>query len=185
MLKNLNPQEYHVLNDLLIPDGASGQTQVDHVVVSVHGIFVLETKNWDCWIFGREDDREWTLSYPGGGKKKVQNPLRQNEGHVQAIMKLLAVGRERCHNLVFINPVSKFKTGPVPGAFQSRMLDHIRSYHDIVFDPGWVGEAVRKLREASMSHDKQAVAAHLNQVKSKRQPLSQMAKTSPALKRSN
>ena len=35
-----------------------GTTQIDHVIVSVFGVFVVETKNMAGWIFGSERDRE-------------------------------------------------------------------------------------------------------------------------------
>ena len=62
-----------------------GTTQIDHVIVSVFGVFVVETKNMAGWIFGSERDREWTQVFPGGRRYKFQNPLRQNYGHVMAI----------------------------------------------------------------------------------------------------
>lgn len=167
LLKKLNPEVYQVLHDLLLPDGKGGQTQIDHVVVSAFGVFVIETKNWDCWIFGDEKGSQWTLTYPNSGKRRAGNPLRQNEGHVKAVCEVLGVKREHCHNLVFINPVSKLKTGPIPGVFQHGMLDHIRSFQERVFNPEWVPAAVKQLMVASQSGDKQAVAAHLAQVKSK------------------
>ncbi len=169
LLNGLNTAEYRVLHDLLLPDGKGGQTQIDHVVVSAFGIFVIETKNWDCWIFGSEDSHMWTLTYPGGRKQSTMNPLHQNEGHVKAIIALLNVRREHCHNLVFINPVSKLKKGPIQGVFQRGLLDHISSLSVMVFDPAWVQPAVNRLLASSMSEDKQAVAAHLAQVKSKQE----------------
>jgi nuclease-like protein len=165
LLNGLNTAEYHVLHDLLLPDGKGGQTQIDHVVVSAFGIFVIETKNWDCWVFGSEDSHKWTLIYPGGSKQSTLNPLHQNEGHVKAIITLLNVRREHCHNLVFINPVSKLKKGPITGVFQRGLDSHISSFPVRVFDPAWVQLAVDQLMAASMSDDKQAVAAHLAQVK--------------------
>lgn len=167
LLKKLSPEDYRVLHDLLLPDGKGGQTQIDHVVVSALGIFVIETKNWDCWIYGGEKDAQWTLTYPNGGKKKTGNPLWQNEGHVKTVREVLGVKREHCHNLVFINPVSKLKTGPIPGVFQKGMLHHIRSLQERVFTPEWVSAAVNQLMAASKSDDKQSVAAHLAQVKAK------------------
>jgi len=167
LLKKLNSEVYQVLHDLLLPGGKCGLTQIDHVVVSAFGVFVIETKNWDCGVFGGDKDAQWTLKYPGGGKKTTGNPLRQNEWHVKAVCEVLGVKREHCHNLVFINPVSKLKTGPIPGVFQHGMLEHIRSFQERVFNPEWVPAAVKQLMAASKSGDKQAVAAHLAQVKSK------------------
>lgn len=42
---------YHVLNNVLIQNGEK-TTQIDHVVVSPYGIFVIETKNWNGFIYG-------------------------------------------------------------------------------------------------------------------------------------
>ncbi len=54
-LKELNPQYYKVLNDLLLPSsGNTVTTQIDHVVVSNYGIFVIETKNYEGSIYGSE-----------------------------------------------------------------------------------------------------------------------------------
>ena len=44
-------KEYITLNDLLLPT-RYGTTQIDHVVVSPYGIFVIETKNYKGWILG-------------------------------------------------------------------------------------------------------------------------------------
>ena len=68
----------------------SGTTQIDHVLVSVFGVFVVETKNMAGWIFGGERDRQWTQVFPGGRRYTFQNPLRQNYGHVRAMEDTLA-----------------------------------------------------------------------------------------------
>jgi hypothetical protein len=59
-------------------------TQIDHVLVSVYGIFVIETKNMKGWIFGDERSAQWTQSI-FGKKSRFQNPLRQNYRHVKAL----------------------------------------------------------------------------------------------------
>lgn len=170
LLNGLDSAEYRVLHDLLLPDGKGGQTQIDHVIVSAFGVFVIETKNWDCWVFGTDKDSQWTLSYRGRMKNKTLNPLHQNEGHVKAVCALLGVRREHCHNLVFIHPVSQLKCGPIPGVLQRGMPDHIRSFGESVFNPAWVQTATNQLIAASKSDDRQAVAAHLVQVKAKQRP---------------
>lgn len=49
-LSKLNPNNYKVINNLMIRVG-NKTTQIDHVVVSNYGIFVIETKNYrmDTW----------------------------------------------------------------------------------------------------------------------------------------
>ena len=76
MLPSSMYRQYH---DVILPT-AGGTTQIDHVFVSVFGVFVVETKNMSGWIFGSERDQDWTQVFPGGRKFKFQNPLRQNYG---------------------------------------------------------------------------------------------------------
>ena len=54
--KYLKPPTYQVLDDITIPS-INGTTQIDHVVVSPYGIFVIETKNFKGWIFGSDRDK--------------------------------------------------------------------------------------------------------------------------------
>ena len=78
ILGKLDSQSYHIFHDTYLPrpDG-KGTTQIDHIVVSPFGIFVIETKNMKGWIFGNKGSRQWTQSLPGGNKFKIQNPLHQ------------------------------------------------------------------------------------------------------------
>src|SRR5262245_65100442 len=61
--------------------------QIDHVVVTDTGVFVIETKHYSGWIFGHPNDSHWTqVIYKK--KSRFQNPLRQNYGHVKAVQSL-------------------------------------------------------------------------------------------------
>ncbi|MBO7221344.1 MAG: NERD domain-containing protein [Alistipes sp.] len=90
------PRNYTVLNDILLPTDY-GTTQIDHIVVSPYGIFVIETKNYKGWIFGYENSREWKQSLLGkknwfgwsSEQYKFRNPIRQNMAHTIAIKMLL------------------------------------------------------------------------------------------------
>ncbi|MBC2724269.1 NERD domain-containing protein [Desulfosporosinus sp.] len=82
-LTRLDPTKYKVINDLMLRvDGKT--SQIDHVVVSNYGIFVIETKNYKGWIYGDEYGESWTqVIYKR--KEKFFNPIRQNYGHIQAL----------------------------------------------------------------------------------------------------
>ncbi|MEC3883926.1 NERD domain-containing protein [Halobacillus sp. HZG1] len=87
LLKRLNESEYYVMNDLMLKT-EKGTTQIDHVVVSVYGVFVIETKNYKGWIFGDEKCKKWTqVIY----KKKhtFMNPIHQNYGHIKGLEEVL------------------------------------------------------------------------------------------------
>ena len=85
ILSCLPKQNYIVLNDVLIPTKA-GTTQLDHVVVSIFGLFIIETKNYSGKIYGGENSDQWT-EYLAGQKYVFYNPIRQNYGHAQAVAK--------------------------------------------------------------------------------------------------
>ena len=40
----LKDPEYRLLNDLTLPDGEGSTTQIDHLLLSPYGLFVIETK---------------------------------------------------------------------------------------------------------------------------------------------
>ncbi len=49
----LSGEKYLLLKNVTLPT-EDGSTQIDHIVVSQFGVFVIETKNYTGWIFGTE-----------------------------------------------------------------------------------------------------------------------------------
>src|SRR5437763_4468828 len=93
---SLNRDIYTRFEDVIVPT-ANGTTQIDHVVVSSFGVFVIETKNVSGWIFGRENDAKWTQVLPGK-KRQFQNPLRQNYRHTRALADFLRLDHSVFHS---------------------------------------------------------------------------------------
>jgi hypothetical protein len=87
-LRKLKDEQYKVFNDVLIRTDR-GSSQIDHIVVSIYGVFVIETKNYKGWIHGHENSEYWTQSIY---KKKIKfrNPVRQNWAHIYALKKVLS-----------------------------------------------------------------------------------------------
>lgn len=75
--------EYHTISNVILPT-ESGTTQIDHLVISPYGIFVVENKNYTGWIYGDDQSREWTQTFYKN-KYKFMNPIHQNYAHVKAI----------------------------------------------------------------------------------------------------
>ena len=46
ILSSLDENEYKVLNDVMVRTQNGKTSQIDHIVVSAYGIFVIETKNY-------------------------------------------------------------------------------------------------------------------------------------------
>ena len=82
-LKRLPEEAYKVINDLMLPT-SYGTTQIDHVVVSRYGIFVIETKNYKGYVYGGENAEYWTQNI-WGNKYSMPNPIRQNNTHIKAL----------------------------------------------------------------------------------------------------
>ncbi|WP_010500109.1 NERD domain-containing protein [Paenibacillus elgii] len=88
-LNKLDNEKYIILNNITIPTSSGKTSQIDHIVVSSYGIFVIETKNYRGWIVGDEKSEYWTqILYKR--KEKLYNPLRQNYGHMLALKGLLS-----------------------------------------------------------------------------------------------
>ncbi|MFT5498861.1 MAG: restriction system protein [Kiritimatiellia bacterium] len=90
--KSLDPSLYHVLSDLTLPSG-DFTTQIDHVVASPFGIFVIETKNYKGLILGRAEAREWT-KVMFKNRYAFQNPLHQNYKHTKTLSELTGISHD-------------------------------------------------------------------------------------------
>ena len=127
----LDSNLYQRFHDVIIPS-SHGTTQIDHILVSPFGIFVVETKNYKGWIYGSEDQSTWTqVIYKS--KHKFQNPLRQTHRHKKVLSKYLGVGES------FILPVISFvgdvelKTELPTNVLTSRVSSYIKQFNEEVF----------------------------------------------------
>jgi hypothetical protein len=107
----LNNKDYHLFRNVTLP-GKDGIMRIDHVIVSPYGIFVIETKHMRGWIFGSPDHQAWTQQIHKH-TSTFQNPLHQNEQHLQALADLLHVSRMKMYSVVAFVGASTFKT-PMP-----------------------------------------------------------------------
>ncbi len=99
--RNLRRYCAEVADDLILPDGRDGLTQVDHLALTPAGLVVVETKNYGGLMLGQARDRTWTQCI-GRQRHKLQNPLRQNHGHIKAV-EALAAGVPVSGLVVFTN----------------------------------------------------------------------------------
>lgn len=77
------PKNYRHISDLMIENvkSSTGYSQIDHIIITTYGLFVIETKNYQGTIYGGKDRKTWLVN----GKFKMMSPLVQNFGHIQAI----------------------------------------------------------------------------------------------------
>jgi hypothetical protein len=128
LTQNFSGTAYHLLNNITLPF-EDGTTQVDHVLVSKYGIFVIESKHYSGWIFANASWSTWTqvIYYY---KQSFQNPLRQNYKHIKAIQKVLDfVPLEHIHSLVAFTGNAVFKTERPAEVFDvASLIQHIEQF---------------------------------------------------------
>ncbi len=88
VLNSLKKRDYILLNDLLLPTSRDHTSQIDHILVSTRGIFVIETKSLAGRISGSEFGQYWRQNF-SSGSRSFYNPLLQNASHVKALRRVL------------------------------------------------------------------------------------------------
>lgn len=144
----LDSQVYIDINNVTLPV-ANGTTQIDHVIVSRYGIFVVETKNMDGWIFGDEKQPQWTQSV-FGKKYKFQNPLHQNYRHTRALSEFLILDHSKFISIVMFWGECEFKTSLPPNVMNKGYTSYIKSHSAVLFSDQEVEEIAAALREGML-----------------------------------
>lgn len=165
--RKLDAQEYILLEDLTLPTN-QGTTQVDHVVLSRFGVFVVETKNMSGWIFGGKSQARWT-QVMRRHKSQFQNPLHQNYLHVKVVQDLLGIDLDQLENLVAFVGSAEPKTEMPPNVFWNRrdLFNYISSKKTIRFTNVEVREFALKLRSSALEATKETSRAHVHHVREK------------------
>ncbi|WP_026842898.1 NERD domain-containing protein [Citrifermentans bremense] len=140
----LDSEIYVDLNNVTIP-AANGTTQIDHIIVSLYGIFIVETKNVEGWIFGDAKGPSWTQNL-FGKKSKFQNPLHQNYKHIKTLSDFLGIDEGKFHSLVFFTSDCTFKTELPPNVMNHGYIPYIKSKTDVHFTPAQVQEIISSIK---------------------------------------
>ena len=78
---------YTLLSGVVVP-ALRGMSQIDHLIVSPYGIFVLTLQNEPGRVRGRVNDEMWEIK-SGMRKGTIYNPLWENRKWVNALEKYL------------------------------------------------------------------------------------------------
>jgi len=138
-LSRLNGKIYFIINDLLFRKSNGLTIQIDHVVVSPYGVFVIETKNISGYIYGSETANQWLRRWkgyaPGGiyeeDELSFDNPIRQNEAHIDALSERIGRGMQiPYYSVIAFSPEAtlKVKTSLQILVYWSEIRDYICRY---------------------------------------------------------
>ncbi len=132
ILSLLPSDKYKIINDLLIE--VDGRTiQIDHLVVSIYGIFVIETKNYKGWITGSDNSDYWTKNM-FGNKYTFYNPIRQNKSHVLALSKQLGFSLNKFIPIIVFSNGAELKANTTHNVIYTTQINRvIKEYSEIKF----------------------------------------------------
>lgn len=165
--KHFNSNDYHLLNHITLKYG-DGTTQIDHILVSRFGVFVIETKDYTGWIFANTDHATWT-QVTFNDKYKFQNPIHQNYGHVRAVQELLDFVPSTAINsaVVFVGD-AEFKTDVPAVVFTlPQFVQHIRGCSEKVLSINRVQFCVGRLETARLEISDATDVEHVQRLHSR------------------
>ena len=132
-LKKLPRDKYLVLNDIMIEQNDYTH-QIDHIVISQFGIFVIEMKNYYGLILGNDYQDKWK-QYLGKKKYYFLNPIHQNYGHVKALEEALDLDSKFFIPIVCFSNQAKLKieTSNIVVPFRY-LISSIKSHKNIILE---------------------------------------------------
>ena len=150
----LDRKVYRRFHDVIVPT-SSGTTQIDHLLVSPFGLFVIETKNIKGWIFGAENQPKWTQSLYGK-KYSFQNPIRQNYRHTKCLAEYLDLDSTVLHSIVFFIGECTFKTPMPSNVLTTGLRSHVRSYRHALLSDADIRRIMQRIQslkdDRSLNH---------------------------------
>lgn len=161
----LNKDNYHLIKNVTLQT-EDGTTQIDHIIVSKYGIFVIETKNMKGWIFGSERQRTWTQKIYKN-TNKFQNPLHQNYKHTKTLQSCLNIHEDSLFSVVVFVGDSTFKTEmPDNVTYAGGYVRFIKSKKDVVLSDVEVVDVVRQIESGRLTPSLKTNREHVAHVKS-------------------
>jgi len=160
----LDKNIYHLVKNVTLPT-EDGSTQIDHIVVSKYGVFVIETKNMKGWIFGSPHQKTWTQKIYKHSSK-FQNPLHQNYKHVKTLESLLGLNEQQIHSLIVFVGDSTFKTEmPENVTYGQGYIQFIKSKQQPVLSEIEVREITGKIQSGRLTPSFKTNREHVAHVK--------------------
>lgn len=153
--------DYHLMNHVTLRL-SDGTTQVDHILVSRFGVFVIETKDYKGWIFANPRQSTWTqVIYRG--KFRFQNPIFQNMRHVRAVQELLDfLPPGAIRSLVVFVGDAEFKTEMPHGVFDiPGAIEYVQSSTAETMSPNRMQFCVGRLETHRLAVSGQTDVEHI------------------------
>lgn len=124
------PGYYKSISNVLLPIGKS-KTELDTVLIHENGIFCIEYKNLSGWIFGSENQKQWTQSLQHAEKYYFYNPVKQNKTHCDALAGVLRTTADNIESLIVFSDkckLMKINCPNVPVIYLSNLEQYLNDF---------------------------------------------------------
>lgn len=168
LLSHFGPPDYHLMNHVTIRMD-DGTTQVDHILVSKFGVFVIETKDHKGWIFANAADTTWTQVL-FRKRFKFQNPILQNKRHIRAVRGLLDfLPPEAVRSVVVFSGEAEFKTETPQGVILiGQLAEYLRHQNEVVMSLNRLQFCVGRLETARLAISRETDLQHIQSLARRR-----------------
>ena len=102
---------YKTLQNIYVPY-KDGTSEIDVLVAHKKGIYVIESKNYSGWIFGSENQQQWTQMLNKNAKERFYNPIRQNKTHIKALSEYLQIEPSKMKSYIVFSERCELKKVP-------------------------------------------------------------------------
>lgn len=153
--------EYHLMNNVTLRL-RDGTTQVDHILVSKFGVFVIETKDYKGWLFASTEQAKWTQVI-FKQKFRFQNPIRQNFRHLRAVQESLDfLSPGAIHSAVVFTGNAEFKTEVPKGVFSlTGFIDYIQAQTEEIISLNRVQFCIGRLESERLALTRKTDIEHV------------------------
>ena len=99
------------MKNIYVPYG-NQTTEIDVLMIHETGIYVIESKNYSGWIFGSENQQQWTQMLNSYTKKRFYNPIWQNRTHIRALSNYINIDKSKIKSYIVFSDRCELKAIP-------------------------------------------------------------------------
>jgi restriction system protein len=159
-------QPHVLLNNVTVPT-PEATTQIDHVLITTTGIFVIETKHYQGWIFGGPDQPQWTQTIYKR-KSRFKNPIRQNYGHFKTLQSLFKLPETNFIPIVVFTGDAEFKSDLGPTVLKlHQLIPFLTSARPTLFDERAMAYIVGRIEMKRLRRSIETDEYHLSAIRRK------------------
>lgn len=129
----------HVMTNILIqkPNSLNEYMEIDILYVGLTGVYCIELKDYNCVVYGNENDSNWIADY-GEKHHYFMNPIRQNQPKVECVKEIVNSDVENC---VVFSSTNEFNSNMDNVSFLSDLIRKIQESNKILDE-----EEIRDIR---------------------------------------